>query len=157
MDYDLILPTVFVGVFVGKAEEVDLLKLAGVSAILSLQTDEDLQRLEVDWPALERHCQEVGVALRRVPIRDFDGEDLRRNLRPAVEALEELLNQRHTVYLHCTAGVGRAPSVLIAYLHWVEGQPLQEAYAQVARRRPITPNLEAIQRARLDTTKGPTA
>lgn len=147
MDYHQILPNVCVGVFVGTAAEADLLQLAGVTAILSLQTDEDLKRLEVDWPALVAHCQSVGLELRRVPIRDFDGEDLQRHLRKAVAVLRELLAVGHTVYLHCTAGVGRSASVLIAYLHWFEGYALEAAYARVDRCRACSPNLDAIRLA----------
>ena len=57
---------------------------------------------------------------RRVPARDFDEDDLRQNLPQCVAALDQLLTAGNTVYVHCTAGMGRAPSTVIAYLVWRE-------------------------------------
>lgn len=31
-------------------------------------------------------------------------------------------------YIHCTAGLGRAPGTLLAYMYWVKGIPLETAY-----------------------------
>ena len=35
---------------------------------------------------------------------------------------------RCRVYVHCTAGLGRAPAVCIAYLYWWCGMDLDDAY-----------------------------
>ena len=44
----------------------------------------------VNWNCLEAHYREAGVEVRRVPVRDFDPDDLRRKLPKCVEVLDEL-------------------------------------------------------------------
>ncbi len=148
MDSDRILPRLLVGSCPENAEDIDRLRRdLGVTAILSLQTDQDHADLEIDGEKLEVRYQDVGIALRRCPVRDFDAEDLCRSLPDCVKALHELLGEGHTVYVHCTAGVNRSPSVVIAYLHWVQGWPLDKAFAHVMSRRICDPNLAALQQA----------
>ena len=36
------------------------------------------------------------------------------------------------VYVHCTAGLGRAPAVCIAYMFWFKDMGLDEVSTQVA-------------------------
>ena len=52
---------------------------------------------------------------------DFDPDSLRSQLPKAVSALEWAISQcKGRVYVHCTAGLGRAPAVAIAYMFWFE-------------------------------------
>ena len=52
---------------------------------------------------------------------DFDPDSLRSQLPKAVSALEWAISQcKGRVYAHCTAGLGRAPAVAIAYMFWFE-------------------------------------
>jgi len=52
---------------------------------------------------------------------DFDPDSLRSQLPKAVSALEwAILQCKGRVYVHCTAGLGRAPAVAIAYMFWFE-------------------------------------
>jgi protein tyrosine/serine phosphatase len=155
MDLDNVFPRVFVGSFPEDTRDIAQLKREyGVSAVLNLQTDDDFDYLEVDWEWIRAAYRHERIVVRRVPVRDFDTEDLRRMLPRCVEVLEELLAAGHTVYLHCTAGVGRSPSVAVAYLHWVEGWTLDRAYEYVRMRRPSQPNLKAIEAASRDRLTG---
>lgn len=43
------------------------------------------------------------------------------------------------VYVHCTAGLGRAPAVCIAYLYWWCGMELDQAYQHLTDIRPCGP------------------
>ena len=45
------------------------------------------------------------------------------------------------MYVHCTAGLGRAPAVCIAYLFWWCGMDLDEAYAYLTNIRPCGPKV----------------
>ncbi len=81
----------------------------------------------VNWRHLEPYYRQAGVEIRRVPVRDFDPDDLRRLLPECVELLDELLDLGHTVYLHCNMAVNRSPSIAIAYLHWILGWDVEEA------------------------------
>jgi len=121
MDVSQILPNLFVGSYPGSPEDIDRLQNDfGVTAVLNVQTDEDMTCWGVNWGGLESHYRTTGVEVRRGPVRDFDPEDLRRNLPKCVEVLDELLHQGHAVYVHCNMGINRSPTIVIAYLHWVQ-------------------------------------
>jgi protein-tyrosine phosphatase len=90
------------------------------------------------------------MQLERVPIRDFDPIDLRAKLKKAVSALDALVRRNHRVYVHCTAGVGRAPAVAIAWLAWCQGWEMDEAVRHVRQRRACSPFVEAIYLAARD-------
>jgi len=73
--------------------------------------------------------------------------ELRAKLYSAIQALSELLAEGHTVYLHCTAGIGRAPTVAIGYLHTCLGWEWDEAVAHVKQARQCAPHVEALRLA----------
>lgn len=151
MNLNQVLPEVFVGSFPETVEDIDHLQLkVGVTAVLNLQTEEDMKRLGCDWRKLHTHYRKSKMVVRRVPVRDFDPEDLRKTLPDCVQALNELLRKGHTVYVHCTAGLGRAPSVVITYLNWVQQLDLDKAAQLVQKCRPCSPNLDAIRMASQD-------
>jgi hypothetical protein len=109
---------------------------AAVSALLSLQTDDCRAALGIDYRMLEEHASSRGLVLRNAPIRDFDAEDQRKRLPEAVATLRALLGGGHRTYVHCTAGINRAPLVVLAYLTFVEGMPVPEAIRLIQRGRP---------------------
>ena len=148
MDASQILPNLLVGSYPASPADIDRLQREfGVTAVLNLQTDDDLAAWDVPWHRLEAYYQRAGVAVLRMPVWDFDPDDLRRKLPQCVKALDKLLRQGHTVYVHCNMGVNRSPSVAIAYLHWIEGWSLDEATAHVLRCRPCDPYVDAIRQA----------
>ena len=56
MDYDQVLPRVFVGSYPASLEDIDrLVRDAGITAVLNLQTDEDADYLNVDGACLAAH------------------------------------------------------------------------------------------------------
>lgn len=150
MDYHRIAPKLFIGSYLESAEDIALLRReAGVTAVLNLQTDDDMRYFKLDWDSLRNYYKTCGIELRRVPVRDFDAVDLQNKLPGCVSALNELLESGHTVYLHCSAGAGRSPTVAIAYLYWRYGWSLDRAVAHVVQCRPCSPNVEAIRLANL--------
>ena len=78
----------------------------------------------------------MGLAMDRFPIRDFDIPDMRRQLAGAVSALARLLGQGHRIYVHCTAGLGRAPLTVLGYLTLVEQQDPETAIQLILKGRP---------------------
>jgi len=152
---DEIVPGLFLGACPRTAGDAARLAAAGISAVLTVQTDEDLADQEIDWPALLAAYEHRGIAVCRQPIRDFEPRDLRDHLPEAVGALRELREAGHRVYVHCTAGVGRSPSVVVAFLHWVRDWDLAEAARHVIDRRWCEPNLEAIRLATPAFFNGP--
>lgn len=107
-----------------------------VSAVLSLQHDEDLRQADLTSADLHRRAATRGLMMVRCPLRDHDPQDQQRGLLAAVRALHTLRQQGHRVYVHCTLGVSRAPRVVLAYLTWVEFLSLDEAVSRLHRARP---------------------
>jgi protein-tyrosine phosphatase len=148
MDYVQILPRLILGSHPQTTEDIERLRReSGITAVLNLQSDDDMRAVGVVWEPLEAHYRACGILLRRVPVRDFDPVDLRKKLPECVRNLDELLAAGHSVYLHCTAGSGRSPTVAIAYLHWCRGWDLDQAVAYIKERRECVPKLEVIRLA----------
>lgn len=57
------------------------------------------------------------------------------------------------MYVHCTAGLGRAPAVAIAYMFWFCNMNLDTAYTTLTSKRPCGPNRKAIRGATYDLAK----
>jgi hypothetical protein len=118
----------------------------GVSALLSVQHDACLRYWGIDLQAMHRAARELGLAMARSPMRDFDVHDQRRRLPAAVAALAHLQQRGHRTYVHCTAGLGRAPLTVLAYLTLVEGQDPERAIRSILRARPeAVPSWEAYR------------
>ncbi len=147
IDVSQILPNLSVGTFPKGPVDIDRLCREGVTAVLNVQTDDDMDAWGVKWNRMESYYREAGIEVRRVPVQDFSKDDLRRQLPKCVEVLDELLSQGHTVYVHCNMGVNRSPSIAIAYLHWILGWDLEKATDHVMKCRSCDPYLDAIELA----------
>jgi hypothetical protein len=124
---------------------------AGVSAVLSVQHDDCLAYWDIDYPEMRTHGERLGLRMARSPMRDFDIPDQRRHLARAVRTLADLLSEGHCTYVHCTAGLGRAPLTVLSYLVWVEGLSPEEASGLIQRGRPdAVPAWEAHHGCRQD-------
>ena len=134
--------------------DLDSLRLeARVSAILSVQHDECLEKHRIDYPRHVRHGRALGLAMERCPLRDFDPDDQRRGLPAAVRMLHDLLRQGHRVYVHCTAGINRSSLVVLTYLTLIEGASVEEAMTLLTHARPeVAPTWEAYYGCRQDLT-----
>jgi protein-tyrosine phosphatase len=66
-------------------------------------------------------------------------------LRAALSDLASLLSAQERVYLHCNAGLNRAPTLAIAYLRAHGGMSLNEALAHVKRRRSCGPFMTILE------------
>jgi protein-tyrosine phosphatase len=146
MDCDQIIENLFVGSCLLDSKDFEDLRPLAITAILSLQTDEDMGQRDIGWE--EKAALNAKLAFRNVPVRDFDAADLQRKLPECVAVLDYMLKSGHTVYLHCTAGTGRSPSVAVAYLHWCLAWPLERALTHVRDCRTCSPNVEVIRCAR---------
>jgi len=148
MDLDQVLPRIFLGSCPRTPADIDRLRHEfEITAVLNVQTDWDFPYWEIDWDELEGHYQASSIEIRRAPVTDFDRDDLRKKLPTCVAVLDELLQADHTVFVHCSAGMNRSPSTVIAYLHWIEGWDLDEAVAHVTSCRDCDPYVEAIRLA----------
>ncbi|KAH9314753.1 hypothetical protein KI387_023380 [Taxus chinensis] len=154
MHYTRITPNLIVGSQPQSVEDIDKLKEEeGVSAILNLQQDTDVAYWGIDLASIVRRCNELGIRHMRRPAQDFDPDSLRKILPKAVSSLQWAISKGGTVYVHCTAGLGRAPAVAIAYLFWFCDMDLNLAYNMVTSKRPCGPKRDAIRGATYDLAK----
>jgi len=128
------------------AEDVEELAALGVNQILSLQTDGDLRAQGLSWDVLWRLYVARRIGTIRVPIVDFDKRDLSRNLDAAVDALRGALASGRSVYVHCTAGLNRSPTTVIAYLMLHRGMSRDAATAWVLDRHDAVPYPDVLAR-----------
>ncbi|KAL2558289.1 Phosphoglucan phosphatase LSF2 [Forsythia ovata] len=155
MNYTLITENLIVGSQPQKVEDIDHLKAdQNVSYILNLQQDRDVEYWGIDLPSIIKRCKELGIRHMRRPARDFDPDSLRSGLPKAVSSLEWAISEGNgRVYVHCTAGLGRAPAVAIAYMFWFCNMDLNTAYNTLTSKRPCGPNKRAIRGATYDLAK----
>ncbi|KAJ8426913.1 hypothetical protein Cgig2_014379 [Carnegiea gigantea] len=123
MNYDFIRPDLIVGSCLQSPEDVDKLRSIGVRTIFCLQQDPDLEYpheililyFGVDINAIREYARKYDdIEHIRAEIRDFDGFDLRLRLPTVVSILHNAVNRNGGItYVHCTAGMGRAPAVAV--------------------------------------------
>ncbi|KAL9258445.1 Phosphoglucan phosphatase DSP4, amyloplastic-like protein [Drosera capensis] len=156
MNYNFIRPDLIVGSCLQSPENVDKLRKVGVRTIFCLQQDPDLQYFGVDINAIREYARSFDdIEHLRAEIRDFDGFDLRMRLPAVVSKLTKAINRNGGVtYIHCTAGLGRAPAVALAYMFWVQGYKLSEAHKLLVSKRACFPKLDAIKSATADILTG---
>ncbi|KAK3262710.1 hypothetical protein CYMTET_28448 [Cymbomonas tetramitiformis] len=156
MNYTYILPELVVGSVPQTTEDINhLSEKVGITAILNLQHQCDWEKFGIDFGALQHRCHERGdIKIVRCPIEDFSSASLCKHLPKAVYALQSLLEEGHKVYIHCTAGLGRAPAVAIGHLHWRYSMTLEDSYRHVTSRRNCHPKAAAIRQATLALSMG---
>lgn len=140
-------PTIAIGSCPMRVQDLSRIRdEAGVSAVLSLQHDSCYQYWNIDILQMELAALKMGLVFVRHPIRDFDIEDMRRQLPQAIAALAELQQAGHLTYVHCTAGLGRAPLVALGYLILVERWDPDDAIQRILQVRPdAVPAWEALR------------
>ncbi|GLT70196.1 hypothetical protein SLA2020_422920 [Shorea laevis] len=155
MNYNFISSDLIVGSCLQTPQDVDKLREIGVKTIFCLQQDADLEYFGVDISAIRDYVKTCGdIEHLRAEIRDFDSFDLRMRLPAVVSKLYKAINQNGGVtYVHCTAGLGRAPTVAVAYMFWVQGYKLMDA-TDCCCKRTCSPKLDVIKSATADILTG---
>lgn len=99
---------------------------------------------------IERDDALLGLALDKylhLPTIDDDAPSIE-HLEKGVAFIREVIQAGGKVYIHCGAGVGRAPSMAAAYL-MSEGYSLEEALALIRKPRPFiaitAPQMEQLR------------
>jgi len=153
MDYAQVTTRLYFGSHPQTVADIEVLqKNLAITAILNLQTNEDMDTAKLNWEPLESYYRNGAVNLCRMPMQE-DQAVLREKLLECVDRLVQLLEAGHTVYLHCTAGIGRSPTVTIGYLHCYLGWELDAAVRYVKQLRTCSPHVGALQRAISDREK----
>ncbi len=143
-DVSVILPSLLVGEY-PRCEDIPWLREEhGVTAVVNLQDTEDLQLKAIDLTELRHAYREHGIDFHHLPVPDYDAEQLGRQLAAIVTRLTELEAAGHVIYLHCNAGMNRAPTAAIAFLHQTRGWSLKRARDHVKARRSCGPYMQLL-------------
>jgi hypothetical protein len=92
--------------------------------------------LGVDIAAVQAAAAARGILWTRVVVRDFDRLDQAAALPDMARALNALLALGRVPYVHCTAGINRAPLSVVGLLTFARGWELDAAVAQLKGQRP---------------------
>jgi atypical dual specificity phosphatase len=152
LNWGIITPDLIVGTCPREPADLNEIKVStGVTAVMSLQHDECLAHYGIDFDRMSREGEAMGLTMERCPIRDFDPMETRRLLPDAVKKLAGLQAGGHRTYVHCTAGISRAPLTVFGYLALVAGVDERKAQKMIMDGRPgAVPYWEAYDGARED-------
>ena len=147
LDCDEIIPErLWVGAY-PRAEDLSEFRSMAISAVISLQDQKDAAGLGISVKKMTGAYTQAGIEFRHVEVRDFDKADLLEKLARCVDALDAALAQGSArVYLHCTAGLNRAPTAAAAFLIRSQGMSARQAYDYVVARRYCRPHLDVLDR-----------
>ncbi|XP_072822081.1 laforin isoform X2 [Vicugna pacos] len=162
MHYSRILPNIWLGSCPRQVEHVTI-KLKhelGVTAVMNFQTEWDIVQNSSGcnrYPepmtpdTMIKLYKEEGLVYIWMPTPDMSTEGRVQMLPQAVCLLHALLENGHTVYVHCNAGVGRSTAAVCGWLQYVLGwRPRKVQYFLVAKRPAVYIDEEALVRAEED-------
>ena len=144
---DNILPNLIVGEYPNIADVPWLRNTLGVDAVICLQDDADLASKRLRLNDLRQAYLAQSIAFEHVPIPDGEFEFLADRLPTIVDLVHRHVDTGATAYLHCNAGMNRAPTAAIAYMHTRGGMSLVDAIAFVKARRSCVPYVRALELA----------
>ncbi|XP_015203911.1 laforin [Lepisosteus oculatus] len=163
MHYSRILPRIWLGSCPRQLEHVTV-KMKhelGVTAVMNFQTEWDVvqnssgcrrKKSEAMTPdTMMELYRDYGLVYVWIPTPDMSTEGRTRMLPQAVFLLHGLLENGHTVYVHCNAGVGRSTAAVCGYLMYIAGWSLRKVqYYVTAKRAAVYIDEEALVRAQED-------
>jgi len=141
--YSRVTPQLYVGPQFNQLGKRRLEK-EGITAVVNLRTEFDDAAHGLAFPY---YCY--------LPTVDDEAPSVE-HFQKGVDFIHSVLEQGGKVYIHCKAGVGRAPTLAAAYLI-SRGHSLDDALALIARARPFIaitpPQMEALKRYAKDVKR----
>jgi len=134
--YNQINDNIFIGPYPQTTEEIDELHKAGIKAVLNLQTRTDMRHRSVDWEYMRKYYESKDIKAVNFEILDMNKEDMELKAYQAATHLKELIESQKKVYVHSTAGIGRAPQTVVSYLIFFQEWHVEEAMKFVKEKRP---------------------
>eukprot|EP00071_Canis_lupus_P039972 XP_022273529.1 laforin isoform X2 [Canis lupus familiaris] len=162
MHYSRILPNIWLGSCPRQVEHITI-KLKhelGITAVMNFQTEWDIVQNSSGcnrYPepmtpdTMIKLYKEEGLVYIWMPTPDMSTEGRVQMLPQAVCLLHALLENGHTVYVHCNAGVGRSTAAVCGWLQYVMGWNLRKVqYFLMAKRPAVYIDEDALARAEED-------
>jgi hypothetical protein len=144
-DHAFVLPELGVGEYPTPDDARWLRDAVGVRVVISLQDDVDLHRKGLRAEELATAFARHGVIWRRHPVGDCDLDAMDAALDGIVLDVCRRIAAGDRVYLHCNAGLNRAPTAAIAYLHRHRDLALDAACAALKAVRPCVPYMQLLR------------
>ncbi|CAD8086749.1 unnamed protein product [Paramecium sonneborni] len=126
---------IIIGPYPQNEKDILYLKQKQVRAVLNLQTRLDMFHRGVNWEQIVEAYKRHNIVMKNYQIFDMDAKDFEKKSNKAVQILKKLINEYEYVYVHCTAGIGRAPSIIVLYLASILQYDLKEAIEFVKQKR----------------------
>jgi protein-tyrosine phosphatase len=117
----------------------------GITAVHNLQDDDDLRMNGLDAGLLRSEYDAHGIDYVRTPIQDGSADAMAERLEVALHDLRELVDSNGRVYVHCNAGMNRAPTLAIAFLRAYRQMSLDEAMLLVKKQRACGPFMTVLE------------
>ena len=117
----------------------------GITAVQNLQDDDDLRMNGLDAGLLRDEYDAQGIEYVRTPIQDGSADAMAERLEVALHDLRELVDSNGRVYVHCNAGMNRAPTLAIAFLRAYRQMSLDEAMILVKKQRACGPFMTVLE------------
>jgi len=117
----------------------------GIAAVHNLQDDDDLRMNGLDAGLLRSEYDAHGIDYVRTPIQDGSADAMAERLELALHDLRELVDANGRVYVHCNAGMNRAPTLAIAFLRAYRQMSLDEAMLLVKKQRACGPFMTVLE------------
>lgn len=147
-DYSLIRQHIFIGNIVAaignyQTKESDILEKENISVVISALTEEEYAQhmiTEEDFP----NCTWY-----RLVMDDDPNENINKYFHQVHKIISAAVKENNNVLVHCSAGMSRSPTLVIAYLMIENRWTYDEAIAAVKKRRSIiAPNKGFIKQLR---------
>lgn len=151
LNYSQVTENIFLGAYVKTEEDLTLLRKNKVTAILSIQTDQDLASHRLTPGYLSELCDQYGIQLITYSIEDMNKKDFLEKWTGAVILLRNLLRFGNKVYVHCSAGVYRSPQIVALYLMLVNHISPSEAIDFVKKKHPYARPSQNLINSALET------
>ncbi len=131
-----------------ESADIDMLMENGITAVLNVAYDLDISYFEDDVPAYK-----FKIEYHKAGMIDGPGNEAT-TLAAAAYLLVQILERHDKVFVHCHAGVSRAPTVVSTYLAYAQGISFDEALEAVkAKRTAANPNTHLRELARTVLTE----
>ncbi|MFP3902716.1 MAG: dual specificity protein phosphatase family protein [Armatimonadota bacterium] len=152
IEWDVIRSDIIIGTHPQDASDIDTIAgETGATAVLNVQHPEGIEAMDVPLEQIRRRARANRLKYVHSPMRDFDPQNQRETLPDAIRALSGLLQQDHSAYVHCTAGVNRSPLVVLGYLVFVEGMKKGQALNLILNARPqARPYMDVFEQVQRD-------
>jgi len=137
LNWNRINPKLIIGTCPCTTEDVDrIMDENGVDAFVCMQTDKEMEALDIDYPELYHHILQRGGVPSRIAITPQNDYHQAREIPHIVRIIVANMNAGRKTYLYGSEGVLRTAYALVLYLCFIEKMTMEDAIHQAGKLRP---------------------